>query len=141
MRKNKEYADTRFSAEVLRVAMQVARERAARSKVELGSISLSVDHEDSSWSYDTVDEFLADFRKYRGRAYFSAYGGDFDLTVSFTRRNATVSMKALTRVDIEAVFEVFEKHVAESKLPPPPQHLPPNPLSLSAMVVVKRGVI
>ena len=127
MKKDKEYFDTRFAADVLRDAMQVTRERADRAKVELGSSQLKVDHDDSSWNYDTVDEFFADFRKYQRYAYFSVYGNGFDLSVSFTSRKVTVSMKAPTRVDIEAVFEVFEKHAAQSRLPPEPQPAAPMP--------------
>lgn len=127
MKKYKEYFDTRFSADVLRDAMQVSRDRAERANVEFGGTQLTVDHDDSSWSYDTVDEFFADFRKYSGHAYFCIYGNGFDLSVSFTSRKATVSMKAPTRVDIEAVFEVFEKHAAQSRLPPEPQPSTPMP--------------
>ena len=126
MKKNKEYFDTRFAANVLREAMQIARERAERANVKLSESLLKVNHNDSLWNYDTVDEFFADFRKYSDYAYFSIYGGEFHLSTSFTSRKSTVSMKAPTRVDIEAVFEVFEKHAAQSKLPPESQ--PPKPM-------------
>jgi predicted nucleotide-binding protein len=128
LKKDKEYADTRFGADALRESISVTRELATRAKAELGSLQLKVDHDDSSWSYDTIDEFLADFRKYRGHAYISIYGSGFDLSVSYTRRNTTVSMKAPTRVDIEAVFEVFEKHANASKLPPAPSPPPAMPI-------------
>jgi predicted nucleotide-binding protein len=128
MKKQKEYFDTRFAAEVLKDAMQVTRERAETEEAKLGNVQLKVDHNDSSWNYDTVDEFFADFRKYKGYAYFSIYGNGFDLSVSFTSRNASVSMMAPTRVDIEAVFEVFEKHAAQSRLPPTPQTSTPMPI-------------
>lgn len=123
MRKDKEYFETRFAADVLRDAMQVTRGRAEQAKVEVGGTLLKVEHDDSTWSYDTVDEFFADFRKYSGYASFNVYGNGFDLSVSFTPRKASVSMKAPTRADVEAVFEVFEKYAAQSKLPPQP--LPP----------------
>jgi predicted nucleotide-binding protein len=126
--KNKKYPDTRFGADVLREALSVTRDLAARAKIELAHTQLTLDHDDSSWTYDTVDEFLVDFRKYRGNAYFSVYGRDLDLGVSYTSRNTTVSMKAATRIDIEAVFEVFEKHAGTSRLPPAPAATPALPL-------------
>jgi Predicted nucleotide-binding protein containing TIR-like domain len=128
LKKAKEYLDTRFGADVLREALAVTIELATQAKVELRDIQLSLDHDDSSWRYDTVDEFLADFRKYRGYAYFSIYGGSFDLGVSYTDRSATVSMKAPSRVEIETVFEVFEKHADISKLPPAPAVAPALPI-------------
>lgn len=127
MKKEKKYFDTRFSADALREAMQIVSDRAERANVRFGSTQLGVDHDDSYWGYDTVDEFFADFRKYSGCAYFSIYGDGFDLTVSFSPRTVDVSVRALTRVDIESVFEVFEKHAAQSKLPPAPQPVKPMP--------------
>lgn len=133
MKKDKEYFNTRFSADVLRDAMQVTRERAERANVELDRTQLKVDHDDSSWHYDTVNEFFADFRKYSGYVYFSIYGNGFDLSVSFTTRTATVSMKAPTRVDIEAVFEVFEMRAAQSRLPQEP--LPATPMPMPTVFI------
>ena len=123
MKKEKEYLDTRFSADVLKEAISATKEIAARTKVGASSLQLRVEHDDSSWQYDTFEEFLADFRKYKGYAYCSIYGGDVDLSVTFTRRNTTVSMKAGQRVEIETVFDIFEKHSAAAKLQP----LPPPP--------------
>ena len=100
---DKQYTETRFSAEILKEVV------AARGKTDLSSQQLRVEHDDSEWTYDTVEEFLADFRKYRGYAYCSIYGGNFDLSVTFTRRDCTVSMKASSRSDIETVFDIFEK--------------------------------
>lgn len=128
MRKDKEYIDTRFGADVLREAIAATREVAVRAKADLANMQLTVDHDDSSWNHDTLEEFLADFRKYRGYAYVSIYGGSVDLTVSFKRRNATVSMKAPERAAIESVFEVFEKHASNSKLPPAPAVPPTKPV-------------
>lgn len=127
MKKDKEYFDTRFSADALREAMQIVSDRAERANVRFGSPLLKVDHDDSSWDYDTVDEFFADFRKYSGYAYFSIYGDGFELSVRFSPRKAEVSVRGPTRVDIESVFEVFEKHAAQSKLPPEPQPVKPMP--------------
>lgn len=127
MQKTKEYPNTRFGADVLRDALQVMRDRAAQVQSEVRSSYLKVEHDDAAWRYDSVEEFLADFRKYKGRAHFSVYGGDFDLTVTCERWSTEVSVRAPTRVDIEAVFEVFERNTELSKLAdaPAPQSTAP----------------
>ena len=117
MKKDKEYRDSRFGADVLREALAVTQEIASKAKVNLDSNALSIDHDDSSWTHDSLEEFLADYRKYLGYAYFSVGGRGFDLTVSCAYNNTKVSVKAPSRGDIEAVFEVFEKNAALSKLP------------------------
>jgi predicted nucleotide-binding protein len=118
MKKIKNYKNVRFSAEVLRVALNTACELATKAKVELRKYNLEVDHDDSTWTYDSIEEFFADFRKNGGFARFSCYGGDFDLSVTYSHQSTTVSMAAPTRVDIEAVFEIFENHAAHSALVP-----------------------
>jgi predicted nucleotide-binding protein len=128
MKKRKKYPDTRFTAEVLKEAIVATREVAAREKADLSSTALSVEHDDSDWHYDTIEEFLPDFRKYRGSAHLSIYGGGVDLDVSCDRRNTIISMKAHQRVNIEAVFEVFEKNSETSRLPPLPSPPPTRPV-------------
>ncbi|MEW5837538.1 MAG: nucleotide-binding protein [Pseudomonadota bacterium] len=127
MKKYKLYPSTRFTADVLRDAMQVTRDRAERTKEELNRVHLKVEHEDSTWSYDTVDEFFADFRKYSGYAIFSVDWVKFFLSVTSTSRETVVEMEAPTRGDIEAVFEIFEKYAEISKLPSKPPPVTPMP--------------
>jgi predicted nucleotide-binding protein len=128
MKKDKEYIDTRFTAESLSEAIAAFRDVASRAKADLSNTQLTVDHDDSTWNYDTLEEFFADFRKYAGHAFFSVYGSGLDLRVSFTRRSVRVAVQAPSRADIESVFEVFEKHAAIDKLPPPPVVRPPSPV-------------
>ncbi|MDD5250300.1 MAG: nucleotide-binding protein [Rhodocyclaceae bacterium] len=128
MKKQKEYRDTRFAAEVLKEAIAQIKEVAGRAKVELTQSDFKVDHDDSTWQYDAFEEFLADFRKYKGYAYCTVYGGAFDLTVTFDRRTVSVSVKAPQRADIEAVFDVFEKSASGARLEPPPAPPPKKPV-------------
>lgn len=46
MKKDKEFNNTRFSADVLREALRVQKEIAARLKIELDSSQFKVDHDD-----------------------------------------------------------------------------------------------
>ena len=125
MKKEKEYLDTRFGADVLKEAVSATKEIAARTKVDALRFHLRVEHDDSTWNYDTIEEFLADFRKYKGNAHCSVSGGGVDLSVNFTRRRTIVSMMAGQRVEIETVFDIFEKQSASAKLQPLPLPLPP----------------
>ncbi|MEO5956020.1 MAG: nucleotide-binding protein [Nitrospiraceae bacterium] len=115
MRKDKTYAEARFSADVLKESATTLRAVAARSKTEPNNYSFSVEHDDSKWTYDTLEEFLADYRKFQGRADFRLYGSEHDLDVSVSPRETTVRVKAPSRSDIETVFE---KHLENSKLSP-----------------------
>jgi hypothetical protein len=127
MRKTKTYDETRFSADVLKEAVLAVKEVAARAKADVSSLQLSVEHDESSWNYDTLDEFLADFRKFENSAYCSIYGSGYDLAVTIRRRSTEVSMKAPQRVEIEAIFEIFEKHAVKFRLEPLPAPLPKKP--------------
>lgn len=127
--KSKTFSATRFDADVLREGLQELLARARKAKAEVNSYVMTIEHDDnSSWSYDTVEEFWADYRRYKRHAYFARFGNGFDLTVTQHAREAKVEVKSSARVDIEAVFEVFEKNAARCKLPdPPPEVVVENP--------------
>jgi hypothetical protein len=84
---------------------------------------LRVEHDDAKWRHDDLEEFFADYRKYKNDAYFSVYGAGkgFNLTVSISSRSADVSVKAPSRSGIEAVFDIFEKNVDSAQLPALPK--------------------
>lgn len=128
MRKDKIYKNTRFSAEVLREALKVVQDHAARVEVKLPHQLMTVDHGDSTWHYDNFDEFFADYRKFSGYSYLQVWGGDFQLSVSTNHRRVETGITAPSRLEIEAVSEVFEKHAAQSKLPDEPTPEAEKPL-------------
>lgn len=123
MKKKKEYPNTRFTAEALKEAIAATYEVAGRRKAELSPLLLTVEHDDSTWTYDNLEEFLADFRKYRGYATLIITGNGIELDVRFSSRDASVSVRATQRPDIETIFDAFEKNYEASKLPP--VQLPP----------------
>lgn len=120
MKKEKWYRESRFSAEVLKEAIKVvediAKQEEKKSKVDYNML---VESHDSKWHYDTPEEFFADFRKDHGWSLFNInYNYEAELGVASYKREVLVSMKAHTRADIEAVFDVFERHRDASKLEP-----------------------
>jgi predicted nucleotide-binding protein len=121
LQKNKTYDGVRFPADVLREAASTIIGFAASLEKVLTEKVLRVEHDDAEWRHDDFEEFFADYRKYKNRAYFSVYGSGFDLTVSISSRSADVSVKAPSRSEIEAVFDIFEKNVDSAQLPALPK--------------------
>ena len=120
--KKKEYPNVRFSAETLREAIQVFRTQTNTNDESDMWFSLSVDIDDSKWTYDSEEEFFADYRKYSSAAVYSQYCDkskvEFKLHViagPFT----IVEISAPDRGKIEAVFDIFERDVDASRFSPP----------------------
>lgn len=128
MEKEKDYAETRFDAEVLQSALSALKTVAAEAKVEVKSMILSVEHDEEKWTFDNAEEFVADYRKYQGQAYFLFHSPEFVLSVRAAPRSTSVRVKAPTRVAIERVFDTFEKAAPISRLPPLPKKEPPKPV-------------
>lgn len=132
MKRKTLYERVWFSSSVLRDAYQVFQSRIAADG-EDDSIcfreSFSVDVDDSTtWDYDDMDEFLAAYRNSSGEAFFYAHpsrsSSDHLMVVQVLRmgdeRTTKVEVKAPSRPAIEAVFDVFEAHLHNSRLPDPP---------------------
>ena len=122
LKKEKQYPNVRFSAETLREAIQVFRTQTnTNDESDMWSL-LSVDIDDSAWTYDSEEEFFADYRKYSSAAFYSQYCDkskvEFKLQViagPFT----IVEISAPDRGKIEAVFDIFERDVDTSRFSPP----------------------
>ena len=125
VRKTKEYESICFSADVLREALQELRCQVDTQEEgsEL-SYALHVEVDDAEWQHDSLEEFLADYRRATGKVFFKAdyRAGHFtSMLLSIygrdNNRDTRVEVSASDRSRVEAVFEVFEKHVEHSKLP------------------------
>jgi len=127
MKKSKKYEYTRFSADVLREAIQMFQTKTNQGK-PAWSVIMSVDVGDSTWHYDSSEEFFADYRKALGGAYYRENNGDatVELYVHASKDAALVEVAAPDRGSVEAVFEIFERHAASSRLPMPKKP-PPDP--------------
>ena len=132
MHKNKKYQRTRFRAEVLREAIELFEQITETSgrAVESGFNTLSVTFSDETWRYDKLAEFLADYRKgvsaklRRDRTVFvNDTRNEFSLELTMYAHDhlneTEISVSAPTREQIQEVFEVFEKHAMDSRLPEP----------------------
>ena len=71
------------------------------------------------WLHDTIEEFFADYRRMTGAAVYQEdinYSCTLRLQV-FDNGNTHISVQASDRLKIESVFEIFEAHLEQSRLP------------------------
>ena len=127
MKKTKHYKQTRFSADVIREALRAFRSQQGPKDQEKSRLYLSVEVEDSDWTYDSEDEFFADYRRASGGALFQEDAKDYGFRLQAFSESVQISIGAPERGKIEAVFEVFEKHAGASRLPDPPKSERPKP--------------
>jgi hypothetical protein len=127
MQKSKQYYYTRFSADVLREAIDVFRAKTNQGKPAY-FVTMSVEVGDSEWHHDSPEEFFADYRKSHGGAFYRENSGDgkVELHLLAFKDGAAVTVAAQDRGSIETVFEVFERNAASSRLPVPKKK-PPDP--------------
>ncbi len=136
MKKTKRYPHTYFSADVLREGYQTFLHQINPRKKHQPIYSLNVDVDGAEIGHDSVEEFFSDYRQAKGSACFRITLGfgtshlisEFSVSVFSTgdNRNTTIEIKAPDRSKIEAVFNVFEKHAADSKLPVVPSFTKPT---------------
>lgn len=128
MEKSKSYEYTRFSADVVREAINVFRAKTNRGK-PAGFVMMSAVVGDSEWHYDSLEEFFADYRKAHGDANYWENNGvnSVRLRLSAYDHATRAEVAAPDRDSIEAVFEIFERHAAGSRLPVPKKPPPPPP--------------
>jgi predicted nucleotide-binding protein len=134
LEKEKTYDEVRFSADVLRAAFS-ALDAKPESVVRQ---SLKVNHDDATWYYDNLEEFLADYRKYQGGAYLCLLTLMDSLTIFVSARSTNISVKASSRSEIEAIFDIFEKNVDAAQLPPLPRQSVPK-VKVQPVVFIGHG--
>ena len=142
MEKEKTYNHIHFSADVLSAAHQAFLQQVDPEKKHKFSYRLRIDIDGATWTLDTMEEFIADYRRSRGWVSFTVEprgdaSGQLRVTVlgSGNHRNTVVEVRASDRPKIEAMFDVFERHVDESRLPIER----PNPLQTKPTIFIGHG--
>jgi len=121
MQKTKQYPHTIFSADVIKQARDVLDRETGHRENDKPGLSLTVTVDGARWAYDSEDEFFADYRRASGFSMYSRRVSRGRLRVGVTWGDTTeVEVEALDRSGIERVFEVFERHLGESRVPEPP---------------------
>lgn len=124
MQKTKTYARTRFTANVARHAVEALIRIYASDKEPAKFLTLSVEHPDSEWQYDSLEEFLADYRIHQGDATLHVSAGKGRLVLWARPGSARVNVEGISRPDVEAVFAVFESAREHCEIPVPPPTRP-----------------
>ena len=139
MKKGKDYSRVRFAAEVIREASETLRREVDSKEPQERRFYLIVEVDDAEWQHDTTEEFFADYRRATGRGvYQEEIGPGYELRLQFSRDGDTaVSVKSSKRSKIESVFEVFETHIEESRLPELPE--PQSPLPERPKIFIGHG--
>ena len=125
LKRDTTYISTLFSADVLREAYQVFKSQIDPTAESEVHFSYNVQIGNDTWSQDSFEEFLADYRRGTGWVYFrmqqyeSKHSHEMLVSVhgQCNDRFTQVVVEAQTRPQIEAVFSVFENHIEDSQLP------------------------
>jgi predicted nucleotide-binding protein len=132
LEKQKSYPRTIFSADVIREAER-AFKGILSQRHEIRPNFRQISRGNEQWTLDSDEEFFAEYRNAAGidRVKYEKYTdpdpGDYMFTVELEYGTTTIRIKASSRPNIETVFEVYERHALESRIPEPPTPEPPPP--------------
>ena len=127
MKKEKDYSQAVFSADVIKEAYNVFKRLVPDEyKEEVDHAQyLVVETSDGGWDHDTEEEFFSDYRKgSRNAVYQKGSRVDFYFRIQVRRSGTLVEIGFPQRSKIEAVFDVFERQLEDSTLPEPATEAP-----------------
>ena len=131
MKKETFYGGVHFSADTLREAIQVFRAQMDTDAESDFDLNMAVKIDDSEWTYDSEEEFFADYRRSSNRASYGETRRDTSrasFRVITDSEFSIVTISAPDRRTIESVFEIFERDVDASRLPQPQKTTTPSPI-------------
>jgi predicted nucleotide-binding protein len=140
--KAKNYTRTLFSADVVREAFEVYKNGLPKgSRSEDLTRSVALDGVD--WEFDSNEEFFAAYRKCRESATFSSYSRtriSYDkngaFRFSYNYGSSRIVVESPRAAQIEAVFDVFERNAAASRIPEP---LPTPEVKIQPKIFIGHG--
>jgi Predicted nucleotide-binding protein containing TIR-like domain len=123
MKRESSFKRTLFPAHVVREAFETLfpKESIEQGVQHFLSLQLSKDR----WTYDSFEQFLADYPRQAGYAYADLHDKERQLVISIHNNDTGIQVKASTHGPINATFAVFERKADAFKLPPPPEPLKP----------------
>ena len=131
MEKEKRYERTHFSVDVIREALETATQ-IAETPLRIITAGRKLSRGTEEWQFDSIEEYFAEYRQGFSSTSFDANVDDNGKTHGYLQFRATgtramVKFSSEERRHIEQVFDVFERHHAESQVPLPPAPEPPPP--------------
>ena len=117
MEKVKTFKEARFSVDVLSNAAQIVQQVSEDHGQNDLSTRFKIEQREAKWTYDSLEEFLAEYPHCSGNAYFTIYNIAVGITLHIRARETELEVSAPTRIEIEKVFEIFESAVEACSLP------------------------
>ncbi len=127
MQKEKPYDRVRFSTEVIKEAAEVFYQQ-TKTKASNVRRQLEVTVNGETWRHDSESDYFSDYRRGPSESVYQISGATSSLRVYFFADHTSVTVEAETRSQIQEVFEIFEAHVAASRLPERPAPPRPKPI-------------
>ena len=116
MKKEKHYHYTKFNPEIIQEAS--SKFISTLNKDQKIHCSFEVKFDGEKWTYESEDEFVADYRRNTLSATYHKFTTDSSSFVVYFNDVCTdISVQAKHRGEIESVFEIFERNLSLSKLP------------------------
>lgn len=127
MKKTKDFLNTRFPADVFRETIDIFHSQRQEAKDEVRFMSLVVRRQDTIWQYDSIDEFLADYRGSNEYARIQIECRSYAIGADMYSDRTSIGVEAPNRAVIERLFEPFEKAAKSSLIPtvPPAAEIKP----------------
>jgi hypothetical protein len=119
LKKKKEYDNVRFVTEAVLGAHHEMAE-IFKSHDCKPNFLLGADRDGEHWTYDSFEEFVSDFEKSNSASYV-AWVDKHELSFARYETYSVVSVKSPSREEIQRIFNLFEKHLSISQIPPRPQ--------------------
>lgn len=144
MQKRKRYERTRFTPDTLKAAVStyLGLIPADWDSKNLVRNTFEVTRGPESWTYNKLDEYIADLRRggQMSSEIFLNGPGPFVFTASVRPDYTSASIGADNREQIESVFEVFERAALAARIPDPPRPAPsPKPPEKKPIVFIGHG--
>ncbi len=117
MQKSKTFKNSRFKVEVLKEAISKAQSLREDGQNNAEFRYLVVDHDESRFYHDNIDEFYSDYRKYDKFSWLLCYIQDVCVSIEFVRNQDTeLCVTGKNRSEIEGIFDIFEKNAETAKI-------------------------
>lgn len=117
MQKKKIYDYTRFTVEVLRDATTQFKSLGSDKKSNFKYLTLSVQHEDSEWEYDLLEEFLADYRIHQKSSSLHLSRDNNSMIFHAFSDYTSITVQGQSRSEIESIFSIFEASREACRIP------------------------
>jgi hypothetical protein len=141
MKRETSFERTLFPPHIIREALETLFTTQDMEKNSTHLLKLEVGKD--SWTYDSIEQFLADYPRQTGYARADITCAKLQLVISFQLKRTRIEVQAPTHGPINATFSVFERAAEACKLPAPPEPpksiKPPPPTKPPPVVFVGHG--